>query len=269
MPDSTPHPLDQLAERGRDDAPALVLRERCLIMPSLRKRVGLLLAAGWRAGAGPGARRQLGGKRRIDLLAAARRCSCAGVVHVPINPLLKRAQVAHILADSGAVLLMGTKGLVGLARSRRRAASVVVFWRKAEASRWPKSRTVTMQPSAHDPDALAVILYTSGSTGRPKGVMLSHEYVAGRGQRGALPRHGGGRCHAGGAPAQFRLWPEPAALDLHAGGCVVPLDYLFPRDVAKACASSGDDARCGAAPVAATDRRREMACGGGRGACDG
>ena len=31
-------------------------------------------------------------------LAAAR----AGLVHVPINPLLKRAQVAHILADSGA-----------------------------------------------------------------------------------------------------------------------------------------------------------------------
>ena len=37
-------------------------------------------------------------------LAAAR----AGLVHVPINPLLKRAQVAHILADSGAGLLLAT-----------------------------------------------------------------------------------------------------------------------------------------------------------------
>ncbi len=36
-------------------------------------------------------------------LAAAR----AGLVHVPINPLLKHAQVAHILADSGASLLIG------------------------------------------------------------------------------------------------------------------------------------------------------------------
>jgi acyl-CoA synthetase (AMP-forming)/AMP-acid ligase II len=26
----------------------------------------------------------------------------AGLVHVPVNPVLKRAQVAHILADSGA-----------------------------------------------------------------------------------------------------------------------------------------------------------------------
>ena len=32
----------------------------------------------------------------------------AGLVHVPINPLLKRAQVAHILADSGAVMLIAT-----------------------------------------------------------------------------------------------------------------------------------------------------------------
>jgi acyl-coenzyme A synthetase/AMP-(fatty) acid ligase len=37
-------------------------------------------------------------------LAAAR----AGCIHVPINPLLKRAQVAHILADSGAVLLIAS-----------------------------------------------------------------------------------------------------------------------------------------------------------------
>src|SRR3546814_11256761 len=37
-------------------------------------------------------------------LAAAR----AGLVHVPVNPLLKHAQVAHTLADSGAALLIGT-----------------------------------------------------------------------------------------------------------------------------------------------------------------
>ena len=35
-------------------------------------------------------------------LAAAR----AGLIHVPVNPLLKGPQVAHILADSGAKLLI-------------------------------------------------------------------------------------------------------------------------------------------------------------------
>ncbi len=39
-------------------------------------------------------------------LAAAR----AGLVYVPINPLLKRAQVAHILADSGARVLIANAG---------------------------------------------------------------------------------------------------------------------------------------------------------------
>ncbi|WP_156488767.1 AMP-binding protein, partial [Erythrobacter sp. HI0077] len=108
MPDPTPQPLDRLAERGRDDAPALVLRERTLTHAELRKRVGLL--AGWLAGRVPAGGRVASWAAKGELtcllpLAAAR----AGVVHVPINPLLKRAQVAHILADSGAVLLMGTR----------------------------------------------------------------------------------------------------------------------------------------------------------------
>ena len=38
-------------------------------------------------------------------LAAAR----AGLVHVPINPVLKRAQAAHILADSGTKLLIANE----------------------------------------------------------------------------------------------------------------------------------------------------------------
>ena len=45
MPDPTPYPLDQLAERGSAQAPALVLRDRTLTFEELRKRVSLL--AGW------------------------------------------------------------------------------------------------------------------------------------------------------------------------------------------------------------------------------
>ena len=48
------------------------------------------------------------GKTRLACilpLAAAR----AGLVHVPINPVLKRAQAAHILADSGAKLLIANE----------------------------------------------------------------------------------------------------------------------------------------------------------------
>ena len=36
----------------------------------------------------------------------------AGLVHVPVNPVLKRGQVAHILADSSASLLMGQQSRI-------------------------------------------------------------------------------------------------------------------------------------------------------------
>ena len=107
-PDATPYPLDHLAERGRDDASALVLSDRTLSYADLRSRVAR--RAGWLKAKvpEPGARvatwTAKGELACLMPLAAAR----AGLVHVPINPVLKRAQAAHILADSGASLLVAT-----------------------------------------------------------------------------------------------------------------------------------------------------------------
>src|SRR5690606_9670104 len=96
----------------------------------------------------------------------------AGLVHVPVNPLLKRAQVAHILADSGSSLLIGTPARLatlepGDLPAECRAIGEQDALAEAESA-------AGLPPSAAAPDALAAILYTSGSTGRPKGVMLSH-----------------------------------------------------------------------------------------------
>ena len=235
MPDPTPQPLDRLAGRGRDDAPALVLRERTLTHAELRKRVGLL--AGWLAGRVPAGARVASWAAKGELtcllpLAAAR----AGVVHVPINPLLKRAQVAHILADSGAVLLIGTRArLATLEDADLPPACSPID--EADVFALAEAQGDHAGPSAHDPDALAAILYTSGSTGRPKGVMLSHANM----WLGAVSvAH-----YLGMAEDDVTLAVLPLSFDYgqsqllstwYAGGCVVPLDYLFPRDVAKACA---------------------------------
>ena len=109
--------LDHLALRGADAATALVLREGPLTYKDLRDRVAGL--AGWLRSQvpEPGARvASWAAKGELTCLlplAAAR----AGLVHVPINPLLKHAQVAHILADSGARMLIGTPArLAGLAQ---------------------------------------------------------------------------------------------------------------------------------------------------------
>ena len=105
-PDPTPFPLDHLSQRGAPDAPALTVGEVTLSFAELDDAVGRNAAVLLRQGLAPGDRvASWMGKTMLACvlpLAAAR----AGLVHVPINPLLKRAQVAHILADSGARLLV-------------------------------------------------------------------------------------------------------------------------------------------------------------------
>ena len=88
---------------------------------------------------------------------------------MPVNPVLKRAQVAHILADSGARAAGDAGRAGGDAGAGRRAGGVPIV----DEGELPLAGA-GLPRSAADPDALAAILYTSGSTGRPKGVMLSH-----------------------------------------------------------------------------------------------
>ena len=168
-PDPRPRPLDHLAERGEGDAPALVLRGRTLNHQDLRTRVGRLAA--WlasRASEGERVASWAAKGEATCLLPLA--CARAGIVHVPINPLLKRMQVAHILADSGASLLIASRArLASLeADDVPPGCAVVVeeeFWSEVDAH-------APLGPSDRDPAELAAILYTSGSTGKPKGVML-------------------------------------------------------------------------------------------------
>ena len=243
LPDPVSLPLDHLAERagllGYDAAPALVLRERTLNHKELKEHVAQL--AGWLAArvSEPGARvatwAAKGELACLMPLAAAR----AGLVHVPINPLLKRAQVAHILADSGASLLIGTPArLASLEDGDVPAPCAVVEEAAALADAAALARP--LDPSSADPAALAAILYTSGSTGKPKGVMLSHANM----WLGAVSvAH-----YLGLARNDVTLAVLPLSFDYgqnqllstwYAGGCVVPLDFLFPKDVVKACARHG------------------------------
>ncbi len=238
MPDPTPYPLDQLIERGSAQAPALALRDRTLTYEELRNGVARL--AGWLAS-------KLNKRDRVASWAAKGELTCllplaaarAGLVHVPINPLLKRAQVAHILSDSGAALLIGTKARLGSLEDGDVPPGCVTI-DEAETSSLAETENTIVPPSSHDPEELTAILYTSGSTGKPKGVMLSHANM----WLGAVSV-----AHYLGMesddvtlavlPLSFDYGQNQLLSTWYAGGCVVPLDYLFPRDVAKACARHG------------------------------
>ena len=170
-PDPGPRPLDHLVERGNGDAPALILRGRTLNHEDLRSRVGRLAAwLGERVPEGERVASWAAKGEATCLLPLA--CARAGVVHVPINPLLKRLPVAHILSDSGAAMLVGNRSrLASLEVGDVRDDCAMI----AEEDLWESvSALEPLGPSGKNPDELAAILYTSGSTGRPKGVMLSH-----------------------------------------------------------------------------------------------
>ena len=224
-PDPTPRPLDHLARRGEADAPALVAEGQTMTFADLEEAVAHAAAALLRHGLSPGDRvPSWMGKTSLACilpLAAAR----AGLVHVPINPVLRRAQAEHILADSGAKLLIANR-----ARMETVATDVtgiaVEDWTAGDES---------LGPSNRDPDDLVALLYTSGSTGRPKGVMLSHANL----WLGAISvAH---YLHL--KPDDRTLCVLPLAFDYGqnqllaawaAGSCAIAFDYLLPRDVVRA-----------------------------------
>ena len=228
-PDPTPFPLDHLTQRGARDAPALTVGEVTLSYAELDNAVGRNAAELLARELRPGDRvASWMGKTMLACvlpLAAAR----AGLVHVPINPVLRRAQAAHILADSGAKLLIANAArLDSLEAGDLGEAEPVAL--EAWLAPGPP-----LPPSSHDPDDLAALFYTSGSTGRPKGVMLSHANM----WLGAVSV-----AHYLGLRSDDRtLCVLPLAFDYgqnqllaawHAKGCAIGFDYLMPKDVVRA-----------------------------------
>jgi len=162
----------------------------------------------------------------------------AGLVHVPVNPVLKRAQVVHILVDSGARMLIGNKGrLDGL-----EAGDVPAHCILQDDGALP-DLVAPLRPVAASkapPGDLAAILYTSGSTGRPKGVMLSHAnlWLGAEAVAQYLELSPEDRTLAV-LPLAFDYGQNQLLSTWHAGGAVVPIDYLLPREVVKAVARHG------------------------------
>ena len=232
-------PLDHLAECGADDDRALILRERTLTHQELRQRISSL--AGWLA-------KQISEKgARVATWAAKGELTClmplaaarAGLVHVPINPLLKRAQVKHIMGDSGAQMLIGTPARLKTLEDGDTGQECAVLEEDA-ALEAANNAQLSLGPSRADPDELAAILYTSGSTGRPKGVMLSHANLwLGAVSVARYLKLAADDVTLAVLPLSFDYGQNQLLSTWYAGGCVTPLDYLFPRDVMKACAAHG------------------------------
>ncbi|MEL7197269.1 MAG: acyl-CoA ligase (AMP-forming), exosortase A system-associated [Pseudomonadota bacterium] len=233
-------PIDHLAElageRGDAAHPALILRDAVFTHQELRARVAKL--AGWlqhkipERGARIASWAAKGELTSLLPLAAAR----AGLIHVPINPLLKRAQAAHILADSGAVLLVGTPARLKSLETGDIPNGCVVL-DEPELLEVVATSDIQLGPSEADTNDLVAILYTSGSTGKPKGVMLSHANLwLGAVSVAHYLKLSQDDVTLAVLPFSFDYGQNQLFSTWYAGGSVVPFDFLFARDVAKACA---------------------------------
>ena len=231
--DPTPYPLDHLTRRGAADATALIDRDGALDYAGLERQVGALAASLTAKGLQPGARvaSWLPKSRMTCLLPLA--CARAGLIHVPVNPLLKRAQLAHIVADSEPGLLITNDArAASLETGDLPQGTALVLEEEGRAMLAGEGR---MPPSSADPEALVALLYTSGSTGRPKGVMLSHANLwLGAVSVATYLRLGTQDRTLAVLPFSFDYGQNQLLSTWAAGGAVVPLDYLSARDVIRA-----------------------------------
>ncbi len=102
-------------------------------------------------------------------------CWLAGRVPVPINYLLSRDDLHHVLADANVDTLLTAGKLLDHVRENTAEDAIPASlnlvkleeqkFRGLPPLRWPRD------PSN---DELAVLLYTSGTSGKPKGVELTH-----------------------------------------------------------------------------------------------
>jgi acyl-CoA ligase (AMP-forming) (exosortase A-associated) len=245
-PDPTPRPLDHLTSRGQGGAPALLTREGLLDYAGLERSVASLAASLRTAGLREGERvaSWLPKGRMTALLPLA--CARAGLVHVPINPVLKRAQVAHILADSGAALLISGSARLSTLHGGDLPCRAVA----EDEGRAMVEGEERLPPSSAASDDLAALLYTSGSTGRPKGVMLSHAnlWLGAVSVAHYLGLTSGDRI-LGVLPLSFDYGQSQLLSSWAAGASVVPIEYLAARDVIRAVESHGITTLAGVPPL--------------------
>ncbi|MGY4100675.1 amino acid adenylation domain-containing protein [Nocardia sp. R16R-3T] len=131
-------------------------------------------------GVGAGDVVAIGIARSIESVLAVWAIAKTGAAYVPVDPAYPADRIAHILADSGAVLGLTTtahRSVLGTTADWIELDDPAHAGRIAERPAHPISYADRVRRL--DERHPAYVIYTSGSTGRPKGVVVTHGGLAG------------------------------------------------------------------------------------------
>ncbi|WP_322065102.1 acyl-CoA ligase (AMP-forming), exosortase A system-associated [Burkholderia ubonensis] len=265
--------LVQAAAKRTPDAEALVCGAARISYQDLALRAHGMGDALYALGFTAGARIAIYLDKRVETVVSMLGAAAAQCVFVPINPLLKPQQVAHILLDCGADCLITSalRARVLDEHGHTGVSYTIIVDDASSASRhlrtttrvqsWPGSTNAGRAGSdadnpPHSPVStnvdtdLAAILYTSGSTGLPKGVMLSHRnLLEGAWSVAHYMNHSASDRILAALPLSFDAGLSQLTSTWAAGATAVLINYLAPQDVIDACASEHITAITGVPPL--------------------
>ncbi len=249
--------LHELVTSTADRSPqaiALEHRNRQLTYAQLAQQIEQTATGLVALGLGAGERVAMFLPKQVEAVLSMFGAAAAGCTFVPVNPILKPAQIDHIMADCDCRVLVTSRSrardvLAGLDNCTTLHTLVLVDG-EADALdaeliercgvrviSWAQLGAPAIAGTPHrriDADVVS-ILYTSGSTGSPKGVVLSHKNMV----TGALSVS----TYLQNTPQDRLLAVLPFSFDygfsqlstaFATGACVVLMDYLLPRDVVRA-----------------------------------
>ncbi|ORB75212.1 fatty-acid--CoA ligase FadD5 [Mycobacterium scrofulaceum] len=170
-------------------ATALRFLGKTVTWGELRRRVAALADALSRRGVGFGDRVMVLMLNRTEFVESVLAVNMLGGIAVPLNFRLTAAEIAFLVQDCEARVLITESVLAPVANGVRDVepllATVIVAGGAGDDSALGYEDLIEERGASHEPvdipnDSPALIMYTSGTTGRPKGAVLTHTNLTGQ-----------------------------------------------------------------------------------------